>query len=35
LVFTASFLLKNGVCCHSGCRNCPYRETPVDPPPAG
>lgn len=24
LVFTASFLLKRGYCCDSGCRHCPY-----------
>lgn len=24
LVFTASFLLKRGYCCESGCRHCPY-----------
>lgn len=24
LVFTAAFLLKQGVCCNSGCRHCPY-----------
>jgi hypothetical protein len=27
LVFTAAFHLKRGVCCGSGCRHCPYRET--------
>ncbi len=24
LVFTATFLLKRGFCCQSGCQNCPY-----------
>jgi hypothetical protein len=23
-VFTASYLLKRGYCCQSGCRHCPY-----------
>ena len=23
-VFTATFLLKRGYCCESGCRHCPY-----------
>jgi hypothetical protein len=25
LVFTASYHLKHGYCCNSGCRHCPYR----------
>ncbi|MEO6910183.1 MAG: DUF5522 domain-containing protein [Edaphobacter sp.] len=25
LVFTATYLLKRGYCCNSGCRHCPYR----------
>ena len=25
LVFTASYHLKRGYCCNSGCRHCPYR----------
>lgn len=25
-VLTKEFLLSRGKCCHSGCRNCPYRE---------
>lgn len=25
-VFTSSFLLKRGYCCHLGCRNCPYKN---------
>ncbi|MDR3738606.1 MAG: DUF5522 domain-containing protein [Terracidiphilus sp.] len=29
LVFTAAFHLKRGYCCGSGCRHCPYRETPA------
>lgn len=28
LVFTAAFLRKRGYCCESGCRHCPYEETP-------
>jgi len=24
LVFTATFLLRRGYCCESGCRHCPY-----------
>jgi hypothetical protein len=24
LVFTASYHLKRGFCCNSGCRHCPY-----------
>jgi len=24
MVFTASFLLRRGFCCQSGCRHCPY-----------
>jgi iron complex transport system substrate-binding protein len=24
MVFTASYLLRRGYCCNSGCRNCPY-----------
>lgn len=32
LVFTASYLLKRGHCCQSGCTNCPYGYTEkVDP----
>jgi hypothetical protein len=31
-VFTASCLLKRGVCCGSGCRNCPYDHVNVSPP---
>jgi len=26
-VFTATFLLKRGYCCESGCRHCPYDYT--------
>lgn len=26
-VFTASFLLKRGYCCESGCRHCPYQDS--------
>lgn len=25
LVFTATYHLKRGYCCQSGCRHCPYR----------
>jgi Family of unknown function (DUF5522) len=25
VVFTAAYHLKNGTCCGSGCRHCPYR----------
>jgi len=25
-VFTEHFLRKNGKCCGSGCRHCPYRK---------
>jgi hypothetical protein len=28
LVFTAAYHLKRGACCHSGCRHCPYGESP-------
>ena len=32
LVFTASYLLKRGHCCQSGCLNCPYGHTQkIDP----
>ncbi len=32
LVFTASYLLKRGHCCQSGCLNCPYGyKDRVDP----
>lgn len=24
IVFTASYLLKRGYCCKSGCKHCPY-----------
>ncbi|MCA1817856.1 MAG: DUF5522 domain-containing protein [Acidobacteria bacterium] len=24
MVFTASYLLRRGYCCESGCRHCPY-----------
>jgi hypothetical protein len=32
LVFTAAYHLKRGYCCGSGCRHCPWRESPVDGP---
>lgn len=25
MVFTASYHLRRGYCCNSGCRHCPYR----------
>jgi hypothetical protein len=28
LVFTAAYHLKRGTCCHSGCRHCPYGNSP-------
>ena len=28
LVFTAAYHLKRGACCNSGCRHCPYRDSP-------
>lgn len=32
LVFTATYLLKRGHCCQSGCSNCPYGyHEKVDP----
>ena len=31
MVFTASYHLKRGYCCGSGCRHCPYREKDSDP----
>jgi len=30
VVFTASFLLKRGYCCKSGCRHCPYGFTKTE-----
>ena len=32
MVFTAAYHLKRGYCCNSGCRHCPYRETPEAAP---
>src|SRR5713226_6408728 len=26
IVFTASYLLRRGYCCESGCRHCPYED---------
>jgi len=35
MVATREFLLRRGFCCGCGCRNCPYRGTPLDRrPPA-
>jgi Family of unknown function (DUF5522) len=34
LVFTAAYHLKRGSCCGSGCRHCPYGNSPGDPPKA-
>jgi Family of unknown function (DUF5522) len=28
MVFTAAYHLKRGYCCGSGCRHCPYKESP-------
>jgi hypothetical protein len=28
IVFTAQYHLKRGSCCNSGCRHCPYRNSP-------
>lgn len=28
VVFTAQYHLRRGYCCNSGCRHCPYRDTP-------
>jgi hypothetical protein len=28
MVFTAAYHLKRGYCCGSGCRHCPYPESP-------
>ena len=25
VVFTATYHLKRGYCCHNGCRHCPYK----------
>ncbi|MGE0172587.1 MAG: DUF5522 domain-containing protein [Oligoflexales bacterium] len=33
-VFTREYHLKRGYCCHSGCRHCPYGESPTSDPPA-
>jgi hypothetical protein len=30
MVFTAAYHLKRGVCCASGCRHCPYRESEAE-----
>jgi hypothetical protein len=30
MVATRKFLLRRGYCCGCGCRNCPYRGTPLD-----
>jgi hypothetical protein len=31
LVFTAAYHLKRGSCCGSGCRHCPYGNSPGAP----
>ncbi|MEM1322869.1 MAG: DUF5522 domain-containing protein [Bacteroidota bacterium] len=31
-VFTATFHLKRGYCCGSGCRHCPYPKKASPPP---
>ncbi|HEY0795725.1 MAG TPA: DUF5522 domain-containing protein [Acidisarcina sp.] len=30
LVFTAQYHLNRGECCGSGCRHCPYGNSPAD-----
>ena len=30
MVFTATYHLKRGSCCGSGCRHCPYGHSPKD-----
>lgn len=30
MVFTASYHLRRGSCCGSGCRHCPYGNSPTD-----
>lgn len=30
LVFTEQYHLKRGYCCQSGCRHCPYGNSPKD-----
>ena len=30
LVFTATWHLKRGYCCKSGCRHCPYKKEVTD-----
>jgi hypothetical protein len=30
MVFTATYHLKRGSCCGSGCRHCPYGDSPKD-----
>jgi len=32
-VFTATYLLKRGYCCESGCRHCPYGFVKKENPP--
>ena len=32
VTFTASYLLKRGYCCGSGCRHCPYDYAAVPEP---
>ena len=32
IVFTASYLLRRGYCCESGCRHCPYETAQVNKP---
>jgi Family of unknown function (DUF5522) len=34
LVFTASYHLKRGYCCHSNCRHCPYGDSKSEVQPA-
>ncbi len=32
MVLAATFLLRRGFCCNSGCRNCPYRDASAPAP---
>jgi hypothetical protein len=34
LVFTATYHLKRGYCCHNNCRHCPYGDSNADEQPA-
>lgn len=32
MVFTEAYHLKRGICCGSGCRHCPYKNTDPNVP---